>query len=93
MKFTVQSGTITVLKNPAITDPSDKGFERVTLKVGAEIELTAAQVAEMDPTGHYLCPSAKYAKGEIYAPKAKAVDEPDEDALEELSKPPAKPSK
>lgn len=86
MKFTVQNGTVTVLKNPAITDPADKGFERVTLKVGAELELTKAQAAEMDPTGHYLCPSAKYVEGEVYTPKAKAAAEPEDD-LETLTAP------
>lgn len=86
-RFTVQAGSVTVLIDPKVVDPKEKGYERVTLKVGEELELTKAQAAEMDPTGHYLCPTAKYVKGEVYTPKARVVKaepeavEPDEDEL------------
>lgn len=86
-RFTVQSGSLVVLKDPKIFDPKEKGYERVTLKVGAELELTKAQAAEMDPTGHYLCPSAKYVEGEVYTPKVKAEPEVEELDLEALTKP------
>ncbi|MBL8909867.1 MAG: hypothetical protein JNM17_04095 [Archangium sp.] len=42
-----------VVKNGSVVHLSSKG-ERVTSKVGDEIELTEKMAKKMDPTGHYL---------------------------------------
>lgn len=91
-KFTVQNGSVVAL--------NDKK-ERETFKVGAVLELTDALAQKMDPTGFYLCPSAKYVKGKTFTPKAAAkVAEEDEDEedldedeeLEKATRPSAKPT-
>lgn len=87
-KYTVQNGSAIALV----------GGNRVTLKVGDEVELTKAQAEKMDREGFYLCPSAEFSKRKLEAekkPKAPTppkdeVDEEeelDEEELEQLTKP------
>ena len=83
-KYTVQNGTVIVPK-----DPKDPKGDRLTLKVGDELELTKAQAEKMDRDGHYLCLSSEFGKpkkpAKTSAPSDEEVDE-DED-LEDLTKP------
>lgn len=74
-KFTIQNGSVTALISGA----------RATLHVGDELELTPEAAAEMDSTGFYLCPSAKYVKGKTFTAKAEKPVPDDED--EDIEKP------
>ncbi len=90
-KYTVQNGTVVVLKNQQKPE-----LGRDTLKVGAEIELDVAAAQKMDPTGFYLCPSNKFRKGKTYTPKAAVSDDEDDldedEELEKATRPAAKPT-
>ena len=84
-KYTVQNGSVIALV----------GGNRVTLQVGAELELTKAQAEKMDRDNHYLCLSSEYGKAKKPAPVKPAPVEDDEeqdedDELEQLTKPSGK---
>lgn len=84
-KYTVQNGSVIALINN----------NRVTLKVGDELELTKAQAEKMDRDGFYLCPSSEYGKAKKAATKTpppppdedEYEEELDDDELEQLTKP------